>query len=208
MIINGERALATIRVVQELRAIPDADAIEAARVDGWWAVVKTGSFNVGDLAIYIEPDAWVPTAIAPFLSKGKKPKVYEGVEGERLRTVRLRKQLSQGLLLSLDDVVFESLGIVVEGADVTEELGILKWERPIPAQMRGAMAGYFPSFIRKTDQERIQNRPELLEDQDRLWEISLKMDGSSTTIYQNDGFPGVCSRNIDLKYFRANSTWC
>ena len=205
MIVNNERALATIRVVEELKDIPNADAIEAARVGGWWVVIKKGDLNVGDLALYIEIDAWVPTEIAPFLSKGKTPKVYEGVTGERLRTIRLRGQLSQGLLLPLDSVFFEPETLLEDGTDVTAILGIKKWERPTPAALRGQMKGYFPHFIRKTDQERIQNIPEVLENLDKLWEVSLKLDGSSTTVYAVDGHPGVCSRNLDLKLSAANN---
>lgn len=99
------RKMATIRKIEEIRAIPKADAIEAARVGGWWVVVKRGEFDVDDLAVYCEIDSFIPTPIAPFLTKpGQYPKEFEGVEGERLRTVSLRKQISQGLLLPLKKV--------------------------------------------------------------------------------------------------------
>ena len=205
MLINGERALATVRAIEELRDIPDADNIEAARVGGWWVVVKKNAFTVGNLAIYLEIDSWVPTEIAPFLSKGKAPRVYGGIPGERLKTIHLRGQLSQGLLLPLDAVFFEPGTLLEDGTDVTVILGIKKWEPPIPATLRGQMCGYFPRFIRKTDQERIQNIPEILEDVDKLWEVSLKLDGSSVTVYAVDGHPGVCSRNINLKLSNANN---
>ena len=65
------RKLATIRRIAEIRPIEKADAIEHVRVDGWWVVSKKGEFQVGDLAVYIEIDAWSPYELTPFLSKGK-----------------------------------------------------------------------------------------------------------------------------------------
>lgn len=97
-----ERKLATIRRIAEVKSIEGADLIEAVRVDGWWVVAKKGEFPVDSLAVYMEVDSFVPTGIAPFLTKsGHEPKEYEGVKGERLRTVKLRGQLSQGLLLPI-----------------------------------------------------------------------------------------------------------
>ena len=95
------RKLATIRKIDEIRPIPNADAIECAVVGGWTVVIKKGDFNPGELVIFAEIDSWVPTTIAPFLSKGNEPHEYNGIKGERLRTVRLRNTLSQGLLLPL-----------------------------------------------------------------------------------------------------------
>lgn len=98
-----ERKLATIRRISNIEPIEGADAIEVATVGGWKVVVKKNEFEVGQLVTYIEIDSWVPHDIAPFLSKGKEPRVYEGIKGERLRTVKFKKQLSQGLILKIDD---------------------------------------------------------------------------------------------------------
>lgn len=159
------RQLATIRRIKELNSIPNSDNIEAAVVGGWTVVVKKGEFKVGDLAIYLEVDSFVPTTIAPFLTRpGNKPKEFNNVQGEVLKTVRLRGQISQGLLLptikvpsmqGCAEIVMytDKDGVslpAVENADITEQLGIQKWEPPIPAQLAGAMRGSFPSFIRKT----------------------------------------------------------
>ena len=95
------RKLATIRRIDALTPIDGADAIECATVGGWKVVVKKGEYTVGDLAVYCEIDSWIPTELAAFLSKGKEPREFEGIKGERLRTVKLRGQLSQGLLLPL-----------------------------------------------------------------------------------------------------------
>lgn len=96
-----ERKLASIRRIEEIIPIPSADKIVAYRVGGWKVVDAKEKYNVGDLVVYIECDAWVPHSIAPFLSKGKEPRVYKGVPGERLRIQKFKKQVSQGLLLPL-----------------------------------------------------------------------------------------------------------
>ena len=61
--------MATIRKIAEIQAIPEADKICAYRVDGWWVVEVVGKYVVGDLVVYAEPDSWIPTEMAPFLSK-------------------------------------------------------------------------------------------------------------------------------------------
>lgn len=203
----SDRKLATIRVISQLKPIKDADLIEVAVIDGWEVVIKKGEFNVNDLCVYFEIDSWIPTELAPFLSKGKEPREYKGIKGERLRTIKLKGQISQGLVLPRESVLTHDFENPVEGADVTEYLNILKWEREIPAQLAGKMAGNFPSFIPKTDQERIQNYGRTLEKLEgkQLWEVSEKLDGSSMTVFRYQDSPddevkfGVCSRNYELK---------
>jgi len=151
------RKMATLRRIDAVNPIPDADAIEVASVGGWRVVTKKGEFAPGDLAIYCEIDSWIPHELAPFLSKGTEPREYGGVKGERLRTVKLRGQVSQGLLLPLGIGVYDVNADLGEGSDVSERLNIQKWEAPIPAQLAGEVRGVFPGFIPKTDQERIQN---------------------------------------------------
>ena len=208
-----ERKLATIRKIDAIEPIDGADAIELAIVGGWKVVVKKGEFAVDSLAVFCEIDSWIPTALAPFLTKaGHFPKVFEGVEGERLRTVKLRGQLSQGLLLPLS-VVFAlepTTNVDIVYTDVTEVLGILKWERPMSAQLAGMARGNFPSLVPKTDQERIQNLVKEFngEFQEDSWSITEKLDGSSCTFYLDDeDVFHVCSRNLDLKEDEANTFW-
>lgn len=204
------RKLATIRKIDNVKPIQDADAIECAIVGGWQVVIKRGEFKAGDLAVYCEIDSWVPNELAPFLSKGQEPREYNGVRGERLRTVKLRGQVSQGLLLNRM-AVLDKIGEIVEGMDVTELLNIQKWEAPIPAQLAGDVEGPFPSSVTKTDQERIQNLSEEFarwqESADMQWELTEKLDGSSMTVYFKDGKFGVCSRNWALKETEGNSLW-
>ena len=215
------RKLASIRRIADIRPIPDADAIEVAVVDGWKVVVKKGEYSVGDLAVYLEIDSWVPHALAPFLSKGQAPREYNSVLGEKLRTVKLRGQVSQGLLLKTDQLVFaietKSIGpdssavlrienLDHEGADLTELLGIQKWEPEIPAQLQGQVRGLFPThLIPKTDQERIQNCfAEIQAKGDVTYEVTLKLDGTSCTIFRWENELRVCSRNLELKINEEN----
>jgi RNA ligase (TIGR02306 family) len=205
-----ERKLATIRKIAAIEPIEGADAIEVAVVDGWKVVVKKGEFQVDTLAVYIEIDSWVPTELAPFLSKGKEPREFESVKGERLRTVKLRGQLSQGLLLPIPEDTIKGAGhLIAEGLDVTDHFGILKWERPMNAQLAGMARGNFPALVPKTDQERIQNLTRSFEEYKLdSWSITEKLDGSSCTFYLDDeGSFHVCSRNLDLKEDEANSFW-
>ena len=202
------RKMASIRRINSVRDIAGADAIQCARVGGWEIVVQKGEYQAGDLAVYCEIDSWIPNELAPFLSKGNEPREYNGVRGERLRTIKLRGQVSQGLLLPLDLVFPTSQGLPVEGLDVTDILNIQKWEAPIPAQLAGDVRGAFPSFIPKTDQERIQNLTEEFKTwQNHTWEVTEKLDGSSMTVYHKDGDVGVCSRNWSLKDTVDNSLW-
>jgi RNA ligase (TIGR02306 family) len=204
------RKLASIRVIDSIGPIDGADAIEVATVGGWKVVVKKGEFTVGDLAVYLEIDSWVPTELAPFLSKGKEPREFEGIKGERLRTVKLRGQLSQGLLLPLEPTCANIESELFDGLDVSFPLNIVKWEKPMNAQLAGMAKGNFPSLIPKTDQERVQNLTKEINNaiESRLrFEVTEKLEGSSMTCYLIDGVFGVCSRNLDLKETEGNSFW-
>ena len=233
------RKLASIRRIADIHPIEGADAIDVATVDGWKVVVKKGDFAVGELAVYLEIDSWVPYELAPFLVKNAAtPREYNDVKGERLRTIKLRGTTSQGLLLPLRPVFAEwtdenfQKNILDDeeriGDDLTELLGIQKWEAPIPAQLQGQAAGMFPtSLIPKTDQERIQNcfgdiqkrakrfttekvwnaETQTLEEhpvvvpvdfKEPTYEVTMKLDGSSCTIFRWEGELRVCSRNLEL----------
>lgn len=244
-----ERKLASVQRVAEIRPIEGADAIEHFRINGWWVVDKKGAHKVGDLVCYCEIDSWIPHELAPFLSKGQEPREYNSVKGERLRTIKLRGAVSQGLLLPIDQTIselpqqfiqylpggyvkfgdIEPVRLFEEGTDLTEILGVQKWEAPIPAQLQGQAAGMFPtSLIPKTDQERIQNcfgeiqkrakrfttekvwnaETQTLEEhpvvvpanfKEPTYEVTMKLDGSSCTIFRWEGELRVCSRNLELK---------
>ena len=204
------RKMASIRAIDNIKPIEGADAIECAMIGGWSVVVKKGEFEVGQLAVYCEIDSWIPTELAPFLSKGKEPREFEGIKGERLRTVKLRGQLSQGLLLPLEPTCANIASELFEGLDVSFPLNIIKWERPMNAQLAGMARGNFPSLIPKTDQERVQNLTKEINNaiESRLrFEVTEKLEGSSMTVYMIHGEFGVCSRNLDLKETEGNSFW-
>ena len=211
------RHLATIRKIKELRPIPKADRIEVAVIDGWECVVnKSDGFKVGDLVVYIEIDSVLPKIdIFSFMEKYKY----------RVRTIKLRGQVSQGLILKW----FNDAPVPEEGTDVTDLLGIKKYDpfvekEKVWYQNLGRKVEFpwwlkpfkrikfirnwwlnknktiddFPPFIKKTDEERIQNLPELFEDIKKKQiplVITEKMDGTSATYFLHDGKFGVCSRN-------------
>lgn len=212
-----ERKLATVRTIAEVKPIEGADKICAYRVDGWWVVDQVGKYKVGDRVIYCEVDSFIPHHLAPFLSKGKEPREFDGTWGERLRTIKLKGQLSQGLLLpltTLTDVaghgVVPADDIIIDiGTDVADWLGILKYEKPVPVQLAGLIRGNFPSEIPKTDQERIQNLTKEFEElQQYKWAVTEKINGCSATYFlDNTGDFHVCSRNLDLKPDENNLYW-
>lgn len=198
------RKLATLEEIIEIKEHSNADAIELAIVRGWQSVVKKAEFKAGDQIIYCEIDSWIPHKIAPFLTRGNDtPKEFEGIKGQRLKTARFRGEISQGLILSAsllpEDHSFQ------KGDDVAEVLGIIKWEPPIPACLGGQVVGGFPThLVRKTDQERVQNIFDKI-DQAASWEISIKLDGSSVTILRYEGELRVCSRNWELQMNEDNA---
>lgn len=147
--MNTERKLVTVRTVSELAPIDGADNIEVATVDGWKCVVKKGEFKIGDRGVYFEIDSLLP--IHPLFSflanKGTRRMMIDGVEkiGYRLKTIKLKGQVSQGLLLPYDLI----RPYVKEGEELASALGIYKWEAPIPSQLTGKIKGNFPEFIKK-----------------------------------------------------------
>lgn len=201
-----ERKLASVVKVLDIQPIAGADAIEVATVKGWKVVVKKNEFKVGDLAVYYEIDSFLPiTPQFEFLRKSSYKKMNDK-EGFRLKTIKLKGQLSQGLLTPIPK------GLLVpaqEGDDLTELLGIIKYEPPIPAELSGEIKGSFPSFIPKTDEVRIQNFESEVGipiANERVY-ITEKVDGTSFTCYVKDGEFGVCGRNWELKETESNSLW-
>lgn len=149
----SERKLASIRTITDIRPIENADMIELASVGGWNVVVaKNVGHKVGDWVVYCEIDSFLPIREEfEFLRKSSYKKMGDQ-EGFRLKTVKLRGQISQGLILPFHILPF---GYTFhEGQDVSDILGIIKYEPPIPAELAGKVKGVFPSFIPKTDEER------------------------------------------------------
>jgi RNA ligase (TIGR02306 family) len=191
------RKLASIQKIKSLDPIEGADAIEKATVLGWQLVVKKSEFKVGDLCIYCEIDSLFPD----------KPE-FEFLRPRKMRvkTIRLRGQISQGICFPLSFLPADF--DVVEDADCTEAMGIVKYEPPVPAHLSGIAKGKFPSFIPKTDETRVQVMQRLLDKyQGEVCYLTEKLDGSSATFYVYQNEFGVCSRNLDLLEDGENTFW-
>ena len=203
--MTTERKLASVVKIVDIQPIPGADAIVVVTVKGWKVVVKVNEYKVGDLAVYYEIDSFLP--IRPqfeFLRKSSFKRMGSS-EGFRLKTIRLRGQISQGLLTPIP----EGISNPKEGDDLTEALDIVKYEPPIPAQLAGKIKGTFPSFIPKTDEIRIQNFESEVGFSpvgERAY-VTEKLDGTSFTCYFNNGVFGVCGRNWELSETSDNSLW-
>jgi RNA ligase (TIGR02306 family) len=186
------RALATIARISELREHPNADQLELATIRGWQVVVKRGEFHKHDHVVYCEIDSVLPEREEfEFLRERKF----------RIKTIKLRGEYSQGICFPLSILDgYAPYDPWCEGNDVTESLGIVKYEPPIPTQLGGDAVGAFPLFIPKTDSERIQNHPWILDEyRDVEWIVTEKLDGTSATFLWKDGELHVCSRNLELK---------
>lgn len=213
------RKLVTIRKIAALIPIENCDNICLALVDGWTVIVKKTEFKVGDTCLFFEIDSFIP--VEPRYAFLKKTTTFEGKEGYRLKTMKMKGVISQGLALPLS--MFPEL--IDYSEDYSEALGVIKYDNAVqeldqrPGLKSGKPRGSFPSFIPKTDQERIQNLTHLWKTlpSDTAFEETLKLDGSSMTCYKIEQIPtlwqrfksffgfttpnyhfGVCSRNLEL----------
>jgi hypothetical protein len=198
------RTLATIQKITNIRKIEGADKIEVAEVLGWEIVIRKGEFKIGDLCVYVEVDSIMP-ALPEF--EFLKERKY------RVRTIKLRGQVSQGICFPLD-ILHNKMKTrwigVSEGDDVTEKLGVVKYDPEVAKEQRmiDAMnsvkksriekflmrnkwyrrfftkAGQrgWPKFIQKTDEERIQKIPHICEhEKGTVFVATEKLDGQSAT---------------------------
>lgn len=222
------RKLASIRRVAELKPIPGADRIEVALVDGWECVVKKGEFAVGEQVIYVEIDSIMP----------EKPE-FEFLRDRkfRVRTIKLRKQISQGLVLPVsllkgsfkdEDDVTEALGVTKYDPEAAEEAKVLaksiknkeekSWifrnivkplfrfsffrEWYLKKNNIKEKVKVWPSWITKTDEERVQNCVSMFNkerDAKTTFYVTEKLDGCSASYSWHEGEFTVCSRNVWLK---------
>jgi RNA ligase (TIGR02306 family) len=197
-----ERKLASIQKVLEIQPIANADAIELAQINGWQCVVKKGEFQPDSLGVFLEIDS-IPPDIEAFRFLWQPKELVDGVASERpnkfrIRTMKLRGALSQGLLLPVSTFGLEHLNV---GDDVTELLGVTKYEPPVTMSVGGIRAS-FPGFIPKTDEMRIQSVPEVLDEIRKMpYVITLKYDGTSATycIDPRDNLFHACGRNYSMQ---------
>ncbi|WP_406698450.1 RNA ligase (ATP) [Singulisphaera sp. Ch08] len=197
------RKLASIQTVNAVEPIPNADAIEKIRVLGWWVVVKKGEHQPGDQLVYLEIDSLLPERPEfEFLRASSfKPAQTDATgavtlpAGFRIKTVRLRGQVSQGICFPL--TILPPGAPADEGADVTDLLGILKWEPPLPVGMGGKVKGPFAGFLPKTDETRVQVLESVLvRHRGKTFYVTEKLDGTSCTAFIRQGEFGICSRNL------------
>jgi hypothetical protein len=227
------RELVSIKKITDLQPIPEADRIETATIDGGWkVVVKKQEFEIGDKCLYFEIDSILPTGDPRFSFLDKDAKNFEWGRGARLRTIKLKNQVSQGLVLPIKPFQYE----IDSGKSLSEIIGVRKWEDTdtipeeddhvskknqgkflksigyiLPKSLRGHYFGWinrtfyqkskgsFPSFLSKSDQNRVQNNSFIFNDEEKMncvFEVTVKSDGSSMTVYSYGKELGVCSRNM------------
>lgn len=211
-VIHTERALARVVLIDSLHPIEGADRIELAMVGGWQVVVQKGLYVPGSKAVYFEVDSLLPLDRPCFESLGgvssKLKFTIDDKPYARIKTMKLRKQLSQGFCVPLIEA---GVGAdVAIDTDVTKLLGVIKYEAAGEKALNGTpgspkvgtSALGFPKFVPKTDQTRVQNitvQFAQARDKGELFEKSFKLDGSSLTAFVKDGVVGVASRNVGFR---------
>jgi RNA ligase (TIGR02306 family) len=225
-VVEKDRKLARIVVIDDVVKHPNADALELAVVGGWQLCVKIGEYKKGERAVYCEIDSLLPlsnVALFGFLEERRSSnRRVNGENYHRLTTIKLRKELSQGLLVPVPDK-FKDAPV---DTNLTLELGILKYEPKPQTERDGPTAvgnsGWYSRLIRKilgniggtlmpwpaqlvkSDQDRVQNKTvafSVAQSEEEEFEVTYKLDGQSMTAFCiNDGGvrTGVCSRNYEL----------
>lgn len=194
------RKLASIQEIIKIEPIEGADRIELAYVLGWKCVVNKGQFKPADKAVYFEIDSFLPIKEQfEFMRASSYRKTDIMGEGFRLKTMKFRGQISQGLLLPISQ--FPEIKENVQlGDDVTELLGVKKWEIEERATTGGTTIGNLPYDVPHTDETRIQAEPELFKEFAGLeYYISTKMDGSSHSVSLDENGFHVTGHNYEYK---------
>ncbi len=195
------RKLASVQIIKSVEPIEGADFIELVHVLGWQCVAKKGEFKEGDCCVYFEIDSFLPVRPEFEFLRASSYKNSELLgEGFRLKTQKFRGQISQGLALPasiLDQTGWHGLP---EGTDVTELLGVKKYEVPEMATSGGNVCGVLPWHVPHTDETRVQAMPELLKEFAGIpYYISTKIDGSSHSVsLDEDGFHAM-GHNYEYK---------
>lgn len=195
------RKLASVQCVWNVEPIEGADRIELAHVLGWQCVVNKGEFAPMDFGVYFEIDSFLP--IRPefeFLRPSSYKKTDIMGEGFLLRTKKFRGQISQGLLLPLTAFPELANECWEPGDDVSEILGVRKYEIEERATTGGNVVGILPYDVPHTDETRIQAEPDLLQEFAGIeYYISTKMDGSSHSVSVDENGFHVTGHNYEYK---------
>lgn len=190
--------LATIEKIHGIQKHPNEEvtALEVAKIKEWPVVVKKGQFTDGDLVVFIRIDSICP----------KENPYFAFLERQKYRiwNAKFKGAPSQGLVCPLSilpEKAYEGLSFPAEGQDVTEMLGIIKYEKPLDATICGDAKGGFPThLISITDEDNLLNAPATLEEfRGEKCYITLKADGSSMTVINENGTIRVCSRRWEQK---------
>jgi RNA ligase (TIGR02306 family) len=155
--------MSTLRVTAEVLTVhdhPNADALELAQVGLYRAVVARGVYRTGDAAVYIPEQAVLPTELVEELGLTGR---LAGKASNRVKAVRLRGELSQGLVCRPSALADVDLAKAAdEGTDFAEVLGITKWVPPVPTTMNGDVEAA-PDLLPWVDVENIQRYPDIFE---------------------------------------------
>jgi RNA ligase (TIGR02306 family) len=163
--------LASIQSIVAVEPHPNADLLDIAQVKGYKAIVKRGQWKAGDLCVFIEPDSVLPDA--PWAA-------FYKVKSNRVRAIRLRNAWSFGVVESLANVgLTADLTHFPVGFDVTNLLGITKYEAPAPQDLNAS--GPYSFGIPKTDETRFQSIDDL--PYGALVDVTLKVDGQSWSAF-------------------------
>jgi RNA ligase (TIGR02306 family) len=191
------RKLASIQRIHAISNIENSDNLAVASVLGYKSVIRRDEFKVGELCVYIEYDSILP-----------KTAEFEAFEKNnyRLRTERRRGQLSQGLcwVTSILDPAIP----ITEGLDVTDALGITKYEVEFPANMVGKSKGFFPKIVSQTSQDRVQSFPQLIEEfKGKRVAYLVKIEGFSSSFINDNGELHVCSHTHSMLDEKDSVYW-
>jgi len=213
--------LASIQKIISHEIHPNADNLDIIKVLGWQIVTRRNDFKLNDLVVFCRVDSLLP--VKPefeFLRVSSFRKMHTGEEGFRIKTVKLRQFVSQGIIFPLsilnglkyeNDTRENPIYEFNEGDDVTQLIGVKKWEIYIPECLAGEVWGRRPMWVPQTDEIRVQSAPKVIDEfKGKEVYISTKMDGTSCSIYQysmTDRNFGVCSRNLDMKESDKLAYW-
>ena len=208
------RHLATIQTIAAIHPIPKADNLEVATVLGWSVVVrKDENLKPGDKVVFFEIDSFLPVDDPRFEFLRKscfRETTWQG-SGFRIKTAKLRGQISQGLVVPVakfPEIPPEALA--QDGHDVTELLRVDKWDPtkggtlqssglPRPGMVGTIISDSKPDGIPTTDEIRLQTIPGILEHfVGKPYYVTQKLDGTSVTVYVKDGKVGACSRRCEV----------
>jgi len=203
------RKLASIQTVRDIRPIEGADSIEVISILGWNVVSKRGEFSVGEKCVFFEVDSFLPIEERyEFLRSSSYRKNEFMGEGFRLKTIKFRGQISQGLALPLTAFPEIDAGTCEIDTDVTDLLRVTKWELPEVQGTFGTAAGPFPAWVSKTDETRIQSAEDAIEElRGNPYYISTKMDGTSVSMGRWQGEFWIAGRTRTYKDDGRSSAW-